>query len=122
MGVYQKWVVDIPGDDRHLVVVEIVQVIYDVDTPASRTVSRFDDPSVTFGFLFLKLNEMSMEIIILAGKHVGIWDEIVFLGGILLLGFHEIVAKTVFARYLVAHWEMVDSLEFVQTFVQERFA
>lgn len=65
---------------------------------------------------------MRMELIILVGQNVSVWNEVVLTDSELLLGLHKVETESVLPCNLVAHREVVNSLKLVQTFIKERFA
>lgn len=93
-----------------------------MDTPPSGAIGWLDDPGVTFGLGFLQLHVVSMEFVVLVWQNIGVRDEIIILDSILLLGFYKIEAEAVFAGDLIAHWEVINPLKFVQALIEERFA
>ena len=55
-------------------------------------------------------------------QDVSIWDEVKLLSAISLLHLDVVVAQPIFSCNLITLWEMVDSLELIQTLIQVAFA
>ena len=89
---------------------------------AAATISWFYDPSVSFGLLLFQLLEMSVELIEFLGQNVSIRNKVVLFTSKLLLRPHKVCAKPVFPRYFITHRKMIDALELIESFVEERFA
>ena len=122
VAVDQQRVADVPRDHRHLVVVQVVQVVDNVDATPSRGVGRLDDPRVSLGLSLLELDEVRVELIELARQHISVRDEVVLFAAELFLRLHKVEAEAVLPRDLVAHGEVVYSLELVEALIEERLA
>jgi hypothetical protein len=64
---------------------------------------------------------MVHEVPVLIGQDVGVRDEIVGLPPKFLLHLHVVEAQAIFPGDFVGLWEVVDSLELVETLVQVSF-
>ena len=60
-----------------------------------------------------------MELVVFVRQNVSIRNKIVFFHSELLLSLYKIETEPVFASNFVRHWEMVDSLKLVETFVEK---
>ena len=58
----------------------------------------------------------------LVGQNVSIRTKVILRPAEFLLHFHEIKAEAVFSRNFVAHWKVIDALEFVEALVEEALA
>lgn len=61
---------------------------------------------------------MGVEVVEFARQNVRLWDEIKCLSPEALLHLDIVVTQTVLAGDLVTHWEVVDPLELIKTFVE----
>ena len=65
---------------------------------------------------------MGVEVMELIGEDVSVRDEIKLISTKSLLHFDIVIAKSVFSCDFITLWEMVDSLEFIETFIQVALA
>jgi len=65
---------------------------------------------------------MGVEVMELLWQDVRVWDEIKLGSSETLLHLHVVVAKSIFPRNFVAHWEMVDALVLIEALVQVALA
>ena len=65
---------------------------------------------------------VGVEVVEFLWQDVGVWNEVVLLSPESFLHFHIVVAKSVFASDFIALREVINSLEFVQTFIKVAFA
>ena len=93
-----------------------------MDAAATRRVRWLHDPDVPLGLGLLELLVVSMEVMELVGEDVGVWDEVELTPAKSLLHLDIVEAKSVFSGDFITLWEVVDSLIFVQTFIQVALA
>lgn len=65
---------------------------------------------------------MGVEVMEFGRQNVRLWDEVKGLSPEALLHLHIVVAQAVLAGDFVTHWEVVDSLELIQAFVEVALA
>jgi len=118
----KQWVSDIPRDNRQLINVDLIDVIYDVDAFTLGRVSWLDNPHVLPLIMLFKFLEMGVEITELIRKDVSIRDEVILLFSEFLLHLNDIYTESVFSGDLIRLREMIDLLELVETFINVRLA
>ena len=122
MTVDEQRVRYVSGNDRCLVNVELIKRFNYMDATTTRRVGRFHDPNVPFWLRLPQLLIMSMEVMKLIGQDVSVRYEIKLRSTKSLLHLDIVETKSVFSGDLVALWEVVNALEFVQAFIQIAFA
>ena len=65
---------------------------------------------------------VGVEVVEFLWQDVGVWNEVVLLSPESLLHFHIVVAKSVFARDFVTLRKVIDSLELIESLIQETLA
>lgn len=97
MPIDQQRVSDVARDHRQIIILEIIQVVYDVNASASAEVRWFDNPEIFLRLFLGEKIEVRIELSQLVRKNVGVWDYIVDAGSPeLFLHFHDIKAQSVF--------------------------
>jgi hypothetical protein len=122
MRVDQQRVVDVARNNTRLILVNVMDIICDVNPPASRHRSRLYDPNVLIGRFNLEFIIMHIEIRKLFRQAVSVRDFFELFVPILFLHFDEVLAKLVLASHLVTAREVVDLLKLIQAFVHIRLA
>jgi hypothetical protein len=89
-----------------------------MDSSSSRAVCWFDNPNILFGFMLFQLLVVRIEVSEFIRKDVSVWNKVIRSFSMLLLHLGDVVAAPILPSNFVATWEMVDFLEFVETFVE----
>ena len=118
----EKWVCHISWYDWSFVNVELIKRFNDMDAAATRRVCWFDNPDISFWLCLPQFLIMSMEIMEFIRQDVSVRDEIKLRSTKSLLHLYIVETKSVFSGNFVTLWEVVDALEFIQTFIKITFA
>ncbi len=118
MSVDEEGVGHVARDNRSVIYVHIVDIIYDIDTLALTRVGWLHNPNILFGVMLLQFLVVGIEITEFVWKDIGIWDEIERGFTEFLLHADHIVAETVFSGDFIGLREVVDFLELVQAFIK----
>ena len=122
MTVNQQRIRDVARDHRRFIDIELVKTFNDVDATTLRGVCRLNDPNVTLWLSLAKFCVVGVEVVEFVWQNVGVRNKIILISAKSLLHLDIVVAKSIFSRDLIALWEVIDALEFVQAFVQVAFA
>ena len=93
-----------------------------MDVAATGGVCRLHDPDIPLGLGLLELLVVSVEVMELVREDVSVWDEVELTSAKSLLHLDIVETKSVLSGDFITLWEMIDSLEFVQTFIQVALA
>lgn len=122
MTVNEKGICHIPGDDRCIVNIHIIYVIYYVDTLPLAGIRRFNDPDILLRIMLLQLLIVSIEITELVWKNICIRYKVEVALPELLLHPHHIIAQPVFPGYFIALREVIYFLILIQSLIQVALA
>jgi hypothetical protein len=122
MAIDQQWISDISTNDTSIIYIHIIDIIYYVNAFPLRWIGWLHYPDVLFRIMLLKLLVMSIKITKFIRKNVSVWYEIKVLFPKLLLHSNHIDAKSIFPSNFITIREMVNLLEFIQSFIQILFA
>lgn len=118
MSIDQERVSNVPRNDRSIINIDIINVIYYINALALTRVGWLDDPNILLRVVLLKLLIVSVEVTELIREDVGVRNEVKVLFAEFLLHTDHVKTKTIFSCYFVALREVIDFLVFVETFVE----
>lgn len=118
MSVDEEGVGHVARDNRGVIYVHIVDIVYDIDTLALTRVGWLHNPNILFGVMLLEFLVVGIEITEFVWKDIGIWDEIERGFTEFLLHTDHIVAETVLSGDFIGLREVVYFLELVQAFIK----
>lgn len=122
MSIYKKRVWNVSRDNWKVINIQIVDIIDNFNSSSTWWISRLYNPNITLRVRLSEFLIMRVEFMKLIRQYVRIRDKIKCRGSKFFLHFYIIEAKTIFTGYLIALWEMIDSLELIQTFIKVWFA
>jgi hypothetical protein len=113
MAVNQKRISNVARNHRQFVHIDIVNIVYDMDSSALRCIGWLNNPDVLLAVMLLELLVVLVELSELIRQDVGVRHEVEMLLPKSVLHPHHIKAETIFASDLVTLREMVDFLVLV---------
>lgn len=113
MPVDQEGVRNVTRNDRKIVDVHIVDIIYEVDSFSLRSIGWFNNPHVLLRIVLPQFLVVRIEFTELVGEDVGVGHKVEVVLSILLLHSDNVAAESVFSGDFVTLREMVDLLKLV---------
>lgn len=122
MSVDKKRVGDVSGNNREIINIDIIHIVYQVDPLPLRSIGRFDNPDVLFRIMLPEFLVMRVELSKLIRQDIGIRCEIKIMLPVLLLQPDNITTKPILSRYLMTLRKMIDLLVLIKPFIDIRLA
>ena len=108
----------ISGNNAQFVYIQVIDIVDDMDTSSSTRIAWLYDPDIAPWISLLQLLVMTQQISVLIWQDIGIWNEIESITTKFLLQFYVIEAKTIFSGNFIRVREVIDSLIFIQAFIE----
>jgi hypothetical protein len=118
----QEGVSNVSTDDRCVIHVDIIDIIYNIDTFALRRVGWLHYPDILLGVMLFQLLIMRVEIAEFIREDVSIRHKIKVLLSKAFLHSHHIIAKPILSGDFIALRVVIDLLELIKTLVDVRLA
>lgn len=80
------------------------------------------NPSVSFWFLLFELLKVRMKFVEFLRQNISVRNKIILFATEFFLSLDKISTESIFPGYFVTHWKMINTLELVKSFVEERLA
>lgn len=109
----QEGVRNVTRNDRKIVDVHIVDIIYKVDSFSLCSIGWFNNPHILLRIMLPQFLVVRVEFTKLIGKDVGVGHKVEVVLSILLLHSDNVAAESVFSGDFVTLREMVDLLKLV---------
>ena len=110
MPVDKEWVGDVLADDAGFVNVDVIDIIYQVNSSALTSIGWFDNPDIFLRFMLFELLVMVVEVTELVWEDVCVWDEVKGALAEAFLHADKVETHSVLASYFMALREMVNFL------------
>ena len=122
VSIYQKRISHVSRNDTEIINIQVVNIVYDMDSPSSGRVARFHDPDVSSRVGLLEPLVVSQKVTILVRQDVSVRVEVEVLSAKLFLHFDVVKAHPVLPGDLVRMWKMVQPLVLIQPLVKVSLA
>lgn len=122
MTIDQKRVRYIARYNWKLINVNIVDIVYQLNSSALCRICGLNNPNILFGVMLLQLLVVFVKLSEFVWQNVGVGYKIEVLLAITLLHTDDVEAKSIFPGDLVRLWEVINLLVLVQTFIQVTLA